>query len=512
MSKNLSLKKIYIYYLLYFLIIPLGFSIRIIYTHSLSLKELGIIYSLYSFFGFFSIFTNMGFSASLKYFIPKYEIKNEYKKISNIFYYSLIIQQIILWFLVIIIFFLSNWISINYFHDEGILIYFRLFILYFIFSNLFAFFSDLFVAYKLNIIYQSIYLFNLLFIAFFSFFYSFDDTIDKLYYYELFIILAYFFTFIIYFYFTCKNYPYLLKGFTFEKKLFLKFFYYSISVFGSSLGLVFLFQTDIVVITYFLPIENVGYYSNSLILINMLINVLMGGIYFISPYLTEFKEKKNYSFLKNFLNITYNLLIFSIIPFSLVLYLYPELILTLLFGQKFAIASEILKLLSLFLVFNLFLNYNLYIINAFGLASKLVKIIYPIVIMNLILNIFLVNLFGIVGVVWATVLSWVLITVFTIKIILLEVESFKLNYNNYFKIFVLSLFFLLLINFLKSIFFIYNFYLTAFLILFVSFVIYFLLGNLIKIYSLDEIYLFIPDGKFKNKIKYYHNNYFKFLK
>ena len=146
-----------------------------------------------------------------------------------------------------------------------------------------------------------------------------------------------------------------------------------------------------------------------------------------------------------------------------------------------------------------------------GLGNKLPKIILPVILLNLILSITLVKYLhlGLTGVAIPTAISWFIMLIFTLfelkKELRFKLDS-KLNY-----ILILNFIFIAIVLILKNHYLVYLTYFKIILILGFSYLIYLILGYLFKIYTIEQLYIFIPE-EIRPKIRKFHQKYFKFLK
>jgi len=507
MSKTIDIKQIYIFYILYFLILPLGFLIRVFYSRTISVEDFGIIYSLIGFFGFISFFTNLGLVSSLSYFIPKFLAKKQFKNIKNIFYYTFFIQLLLLSLTSLFIYFFSGYIANNYFHNLSIKPLLEFFLLYFVFSNLLTSILAVFVSFRKNILYQSIKFLELFSVLSFSiiFFILFDTNLIRYYLYSW--IIGYFLSFSIFLYLLYKKFPFFRKKPTWDKTLFVKFKNYSLYLFSSTLGTLILNQTDIMLIIYFLGFSQVAFYSTAFLLVQTVVGIFGSVLVIILPILIDTYEKKKITVLNNIINTFYSIIIFFILPALLVFSLFPEQLLSLLFGEEYVGASGVLRIFSLFLIFNIVSQYNLVFLNSFGMAKRIMIIIWPVAIMNLVLDIFFIQKMGIIGVAIITTTGWIIITILTLKILIKEC-NLSLDVFKIFKILLCGIIFIGIVLLFKKIIYIYNYYITSLTILFLGFISYILIGYFMKIFKINDLYIFFPEGKLKDGIRRTHNKYF----
>lgn len=507
-----SIKTFYILYLFHFIILPFGFLIRLLYSKTLSLEEFGIIYAIFGFFAVISIFTNLGLSESLTYFIPKYIIKKELDKIRNLFYYNVIIQFSITLIFSILIFSYINFLATHYFKTQIIIPYLKIFLIYFIFSNFTSSICSVFIAFKKNIYYQSVTLFQFSFILFFSLIAFVLNLNNLINYYALIWVLSTMITFFIYVLIFFKNFPYIFSIPKFEKKLFVEYFKYSLFMFINNLSSTILIQIDIIIITYFYGLTSIAIYTNALSITTTLFGIFNLATIFFIPIFSELKEKKNYNTINNILNFLYSFLFFLILPLSIVLFMFSKIPILFLFGDKYIESAQLLAIFSLFSIINLFNQYNISFMSGLGMGKKLSKILIISVFANLIFNLIMIKLkLGLIGVLYAVVMTWIFIFILTYNALSLELK-FKINIKKNFIIILNGIIFTILIFLMKRIIIFNNFYLNSLFILIITLFIYFILGYILKIYTIQEFYLFIPNETLKNKMTKYHEKYFNFLK
>lgn len=75
-------------YLFAFLSGPIGYAIKIIISHDLSVSELGILYGVLSFILLVASMNDFGMVESLNYFIPKFVAQGKNEKIKSFFIYG----------------------------------------------------------------------------------------------------------------------------------------------------------------------------------------------------------------------------------------------------------------------------------------------------------------------------------------------------------------------------------------------------------------------------------------
>lgn len=504
-----NLKDFYLLYIVNFLILPLGFLIKIFYTNTLTPSEVGFLYSVINTTIFLNIFVNLGLSQSLVYHIPKFRVKNNLQAIRNLFHYTFSIQIFLAIILSSLVYLFSDFIALNYFKNLDFSIYIKVFVLYLFSEVLFQNVMSILNAYQLNVFSKSIGIIQKVSILVFSILFFFLMENDLALYFALSWGIATLLSTVLYFIIFLKKFPYLLKFPTFDKQLLKQHFSYAYYTLFTGIGSIILNKIDIVMITYFLTTASVAFYDVSFSLVHFLSGSFAVFSLIFMPMFSELKEKKDFKTLNTILNTLYGIIFFLILPISLTFFLFPDEFLKTLFGEEYLAGASVLALFSLFSIFKIFSTYNMSFVSGLGRAKTLSKIILPVALLNVVLNLLLIQVLGIVGVAIATIVGWILLSILTYRIISKE-TYFRLKIFNLIKIFFLAIVFVALVLSLKQV--IYNSYVAIALILAFSFTIYLILGYLLKIYQINDLYIFIPSKNLKNKLKTYHKKYFNFLK
>ena len=113
------IKKGFWLYLFWYLIAPGGYLIRLLISNSpkVSVADVGILYSIISLISFLNVYNDLGLTESLQYFLPKFWIKKEYNHIKTTIYLSFLVQFGTAILIALGLWFGSDWLAINYFHN-----------------------------------------------------------------------------------------------------------------------------------------------------------------------------------------------------------------------------------------------------------------------------------------------------------------------------------------------------------------------------------------------------------
>ena len=427
---------------------PFGYLIKILYAKNLTPEEFGLIFSVIGFFGLASLVCNFGMLESLNYFGVKFYEKKKLLELKLSFYYVLITQTLLVIFSSIIIFLLSDFLLEKYFKVEqtNILIFF---LLYFIFSNLANSIFIIFNIYK-KYFHRNVFGFFHLFLTFvFSYFLLFFE--GNFIYLSLAWGIPYTILILIYYLIFRKNFQELKKiKLKFNFKLYKKILKYSSQAFLGVVAIILLGKIDIVFITYFLGVIEVGFYEIAFSLANILL-FIMGPILAItlsvSKSLIEKNQKKK---LNKHISQIYKIFLVFGIPLVVLFTQFPKEIILFLFGENYIQAKNLLLVLSIGSFFSLFFSLNSAILGALGKLKQRNYIIFFAGILNIFLNYFLIKFFGVLGVAFATTL--IIFFVFFSTFILIRKYKIKIliSFSNFIKIIFCGISFFILVLTLKK--------------------------------------------------------------
>ena len=508
--KDFNINFFYLNFLIKLLIIFLALGLKVFFSHTLSVENFGILYSLIGFFSLMTIFVNLGTQSSQQFFIPRLVAEKQDEKVSFLFQVNYLFQLLMLLLFSLAIFFLIPFLSNNYFHAE-IEMYLSIFLLYFIVLNLLNPFRHILISLKRSKLFQSIKLSELLFTLLLAFLFYIIIGDQLLFYFSLSWFLAAIIVLVIFFFILFNKFSFLFKKSSRDWRLFGDHFKYSIYLFSTGIGMTILNHIDLQVITFFLDFSSVAFYSNSFSLINSTVSIFTMLSVIIIPFISDLHYRKNFKKINSILNIFYKIVLFFILPFTLVLFLYSEKILEIIFGKGYGGAKYILSIFSVFLILKIIYAYNISFLNGIGEAKNLFKIVIPIAFINLFLNVVLVTFWGVYGVVFSTIFCWFLLAVLTYFLLNKKI-LFKIDFKTLFKTILCGIFFILLVLSIKELFTSQNYYISSMIILIISYILYLFLGYLLKVYTIEDLYLFVPSKKYKDKLKKFHKNYLYFLK
>jgi len=460
-----------------------SYLFRLLLARRLSLEDFGLFFSLVAFGGILFLLKDMGLSQSLYYFVPRLASKKDKGKVRGIVSKSLKINFFTAAAVSILMIILSGFLAERYFHTEKIYII-LLFAVSFFLNCLELLFQGFFGSFQNQVLFSVHNLMRSVFVFFICLtgFFLFSGIVVP--------VVAYILTYILLI---------AIFGFLFFKKVFpdyfslksksefpvKKLFLFGLSASMLSLGFLLIASTDTLVLTYFRSLSEVGLYNAVLPIINLMLYLPIAAGIVILPMSGELWLKKDVGSLKFIIEKITKYLFIFLIPIGMILFLYPELALRILFGQDFVLASSALMILSIGAIFYGISNFNLSVL--FGVTGpKINTIIWAsAAIFNVIANIILVPFYGIMGAAIATSISYILLFLLS-SIFLYRRLEMPFDYKRYILIFVLCSICMYLVSFLKNMMFA-SIYLKIVFLVAVSLLFYGLALLLFRLITVDEM-------------------------
>lgn len=391
-----------------------GYFTRLFLARKLTAVEFGLFYSVFTLFMFVSVFTEMGYNSALTKFIPEFLVKGEKRKLITSIKYSFIITLLLSILASAILFSLKEMLSASYFRNTE--------------------------AIPLIIIFLPVLVFNAIPLVFHSFFQGMQDMFKYglLYFMGKFA----FFAFCIILFFTGIRgvalpawaflvsviLPIILfspaffsrikeigRGLNLKKKfdrlLFKKITFFAIPNFLTTIAGTVIGYIDTLVLTFFVPLGEVGVYNAVLptVLILGYLGTAMNTVFF--PLVSELWARKEKDSLKRALSLMYKYLLVIMIPLSLAMIFFAREILQIFFGESFLPGVLPLRILSVGVVFLTLAQINFSALNGIGKPVMVTKITIAAAIANAIGNIIIIPYLGMSGAAIVTTVSYLIMLV-----------------------------------------------------------------------------------------------------
>ena len=463
----------------------LGYLVRLVMVRNLSLEDVGLFYSIFSFLSVLNVFKALGVDTALVKFIPEFlsKKKNDYAKSSIV--YATVIQLINNTIILGSVYFFSSYLSVHYFHSEKAVILLRLMLVAFYIDSLTLILKYSFQGFKDMINFSVIDLVRMmLIIAVLLIGFKLNAGIlsPAIAYILVPIILLMIFGNILF----RKTFPQFSKSnLVKDAKFFREMVRYGIHVMAVSVGNVILGNIDIMVLTYFSGLASVGLYSVALPTVKLLLYLprAIGGI--MLPLSAELWAENKKHILKAGIEKLYKYSIIAIVPLVFAIFSFSDFILNMLFGSAYAAAGMALKILVIGMIFAAIYGININFFAAIGKPEINSKIIYSAAVFNLIGNLIMVPLIGIKGAAISTSVSYLIMMVIGLFYIKKYIKI-KLPFRNWAMSILSGMAFIFVIFTLKKLM-MFNVWVEAALSLTAASLAYIALLLLIKVISIEEL-------------------------
>ena len=461
-----------------------GYLVRLVMARTLSVEDFGLFYAVFAFLGLFGIFKTLGFDKALIKFIPEFLHEKKYDELKSSILYAAIIQLITSLITILIVYFLSDYLAKNYFHNEKASLVLILMAISFMFDSFTQVLKFSFQGFKKMSYFSGIDLVRMiiiLIVILIGSWLNYDILGPVLAYIISPAILTIIFGLLL-----IKVFPQFTKSkFTFQKTLFKKISRYGIFVLATSFAGFILWYTDTIMITYFLGLTSVALYNVALPTAKLFLYFprAFGGIFL--PLTSEFWAKKENGLLIAGVEALYKYSAIIIIPAVFIVFSFSDLIISIFFGSNYAEAGNTLKILIIGMIFAAINGISINIFSGIGKPEINSKIVYSTAAFNFISNLALIPLWGINGAALSTTLSYFIMMVMGLVYTRRFIDP-KLPIWIWAKTIFAGLLMVAVIYALKNLLFL-NIWIESAIILLVSSIIYISLLFLLKTISVKEL-------------------------
>jgi O-antigen/teichoic acid export membrane protein len=257
-------------------------------------------------------------------------------------------------------------------------------------------------------------------------------------------------------------------------------------VFFNAQGEFFIAYTDILAITFFRTLEEVGLYSAAVPIIALIMFIPFSLNSILMPTISEIWTKKRKDLISTEVQRIQKYALIAIIPIALSLFAFSDVAIRIFFGEKYVVASIILKILSIGAIINTLAVINKEILNGIGKPSVNSRIIFTAVVINLIGCLVFVPIYGMIAAALSTVFSYFVIFLLNSRQISKEIGP-NISVMDSIKLFISGLLFLGTISLFKLVEM--NIWLKIIIAIIVASMVYMILLFLFKSLTKKEIIL-----------------------
>lgn len=468
-----------------------GYVVRVILAKNLSLTDFGFFYALVSLGAVLMVFRDFGLGQASLFFVPRLIAKKKKGELKDFISKIVKVELISSFFIAFCLVLLSGFLVKHYFHYGSFFVVI-FFAIGFFLNSLELTFQTFFQAF------QNQFLFS---------FHNFSRSFLAL----IFILIIAVFTSSIYLPILAYGITYavilVVFVYVFFKKTYLGFFstvskvgvsFKNMFLFGFSaalfnLSFILITSTDVLLLTYFRTLEEVGLYNAVLPIISLMLYFPFAVSAVVTPYSSELWEHKKKEVLKKSVELVTKFSFIILIVLGGILCIYPDIALRILFGEAFVAGRLALVFLAGGAIFYgiAYLNMS-FLMGVSGPKNNLFMNIAAAV-LNVILNFILVQKYGIYGAALSTAVSYLFLFILS-TVILYKKIDLHVHIKWFVGIILSGVFFFASVHFLK-LYLQLSVYFELFVTLFISGTLYLLLLFLLRIVSVKEIKFIVSQLK-----------------
>ena len=390
----------------------LGFFLRAFLARNLSVAEFGLLYSVLAFIGLFSLFRDIGLNPALIKYIPEYVLKKDKKAIKSAFVFVFLVQISISTLAMVPVFVFSDFFAKEFFKTPLSIPVLHFFALTFIASVLFHLLQAFFQGFQKMGFYSILEPMRLIFV--------FGTSIVLISFglgvkgvsigYFLGIILAILIGSLI----LLKTFPlFSIKG-KIDGGLINHLFKFAFPVILAGVASASVGYADTILLTYFKNLEEVGYYQVA-IPISDAAGLFVGAMSIVLfPMVSELWALKKKRTVTNGIHLTIKISLLVLIPVTAIVISSPEIIISILFTDKYLPAAAPLQILTVGIVFQSLTIILFFLLKGIGRPMVATKAVVIMAIMNLVTNVLLIPPFGILGAAIATAITSIVTFLITV--------------------------------------------------------------------------------------------------
>ncbi len=408
----------------------LGYVFRVIIARELGVASYGLVYAIIALFGFFSLFMSLGLESALVKYIAEFKAENKPEKIKGsiiiVLFSKLLLSAIVCGVLILF----SDLIASEYFKTPEASILIKIYGVGILFSAIITTMKASFQGFQSMKYFSTIDFTKsiiVLCITIFLLLIGFKELAPILGFAIAWIV----FLPLIYLHLLIRKvFPEFLRiKAELTRSLAKKLFRFGIPIIFVGLAGMIFGYTDTVMLTYFRSLNEVGLYNAALPTMKLIGVMGVAIISVLFPMSSELWVKKRKDQLSKGLGILYKYVLILIFPIALLMFLFPEIILGILFGGEFRQAGNVLRILAVGYFINTLSGVNTTVLSGIGKPKEVSKIMLSGAALNLVLNLILIPGYGMEGAAISTLIASIL--VFILSLELRRYISFTLPWRDF---------------------------------------------------------------------------------
>jgi stage V sporulation protein B len=424
--------------------------LRIFFAKSLSVEEYGMFYATFYFVSFFAIFRDLGLTSALVKFLPEFSVGKEKSKITATIKFVLFFQVVIVSIITSVMVVLSQRIASGFVGNERATDVVRLLAIWLFVSTFHSTFLSFFqgvrdmnaygwanAGWDALLLVSAVPLLRVIHLG--------AEGAARAYVLGTLLISLSGLVYI------TSKYRDLLLSKPISLGIISKdVFSFSLPIFIGSVWSILMGYVDTWAVTLFRGTEEVGYYQVAQPTARFLFYFASAIVIPLFPMVSELWAKGKRNLLSKSIHLIIKFSFIAVMPFVLFLFAFPDIIIRILFGEKYLAGAQVLQIFSIAVVFSLLYKIFGTILAGVGKTKLCAAVSFIMCIGCILTNIILVPSIGINGAALSILLTHG-IGSFLYAVFLRKSVSFLLPASSMIKTVVGSMLTLLLISVLKSI-------------------------------------------------------------
>jgi len=392
---------------------------RVLLEGSLTKSDYGLVFALIAFFQLTLVFKDLGLNSALVKYTAEFRVKGQLDRIKGSILIAFIIQFLIGLIIGIAAIVFSDSIAMIVFHDYAdtalVSLLIKLYAVAMILAPGAALMRSCFQGFQRMEYFSLITFLRAFSLLFFT--YIFLDN-------GLFVIapiLAYVIYYLlpplIYFpLFVKRVFPefFRIKA-SINRNLTRKLFRFGIPVILTGFGGIIFTTTDTVILTLLRPLEEVALYNIGMPTSRILWKLSAALAVVLLPLSSELWASRSVGKIRKGMGILYKYSFMFILPMSIIMFIFPEIILRIIFGSDSVAAANVIRILSIGAVARVLGSANNTVLSGIGKPGEVSRVTLTGAGVNLILNLMLIPSYGMEGAAIATTLTFILMFLMTTK-------------------------------------------------------------------------------------------------
>ncbi|MDY7035453.1 MAG: flippase [Thermodesulfobacteriota bacterium] len=380
----------------------IGFLLRMMLTRRLEVEDFGLFYAIIGFLSPISLLKNFGVNRAMTKFLPEFQQAGSLNRMKEALNWGMLVSITTSLMVTLPFFFLSNWISEGFFHAPQASEYFRIMLVYLVIGTMGGVFAAFFHGLKRPLLLSFRSLFPPLFILSVVFFYAGVNLSELCFVYLSAEAIVLFFSIFV----LLRVFPYFRINSSLSLSGFKKLLSFGLKAMSSPLVNRIFGRLDIILLTYFQSLSQVGFYSAAqpFSRLFMIFGSSVGKM--MLPYSSEIFASGNKSELKKIIHNLQRLTLFLLMPIAIVFFLFSAQLLFILFGKSYEAGSLVVRLLVIGTLIHSLTIINTNVLTGIGHPLKVTKMTALSSTFNLGGNILLIPFWGMDGAAISSLFSY----------------------------------------------------------------------------------------------------------